>query len=196
MDRDSHHAQQLNNLFRLGTVTEVDLAAARCRVQSGEMHTDFLPWVSAAAGNVSIWCPPCAGEQVGLLCGDGDPGNGIVLRGIYSDTYRAPSDKAAVTLMQFADGAVIHYDSAQHLLSALLPSGGKATITADGGLTINGPVTINGKATITGATAINADLTVSGKATASADVVGGGISLKGHKHSAVQPGSGASGPPA
>jgi len=190
MDRDSHHAQQLNNLFRLGTVTEVDLAAARCRVQAGEMHTDFLPWVSAAAGNVSIWCPPCAGEQVGLLCGDGDPGNGIVLRGLYSDAYPAPHDSATVTLIQFSDGAVIHYDSAQHLLSALLPSGGKATITADGGLTINGPVTING------ATTINDDLTVSGKATASADVIGGGISLKGHKHSAVQPGSGASGPPA
>ena len=57
-------------------------------------------------------------------------------------------------------------------------------------MTINGPVTINGDTSITG------QVTINGKAEASEDVVGGGISLKQHKHGAVQPGSGTSGPPA
>lgn len=196
MDRDSHHAQQLSNLIRIGTVSEVDLAARRCRVQTGDIHTDFLPWFTGAAGNVIRWCPPSVGEQVVLLCGDGDTANAVVLHGLYSDAFAAPSDSASLTLLRFADGAEVSYDSQTHALSALLPSGGKATVTADGGLTINGPVTINGEATITGATSIKADLTVSGKATASTDMVGGGVSLKGHKHAAVQPGSGTSGPPA
>lgn len=190
MDRDSHHAQQLSNLIRLGTVSEVDLPAGRCRVQTGEMHTDFLPWFTPAAGQVLVWCPPSVGEQVALLSSDGDTANAVVLRGLYSAAFSAPSSTASMTLLQFADGAVLSYDSEAHALSATLPAGGTATVTADGGLTINGPVTINGDVTI------REDLTVSGKATASVDVVGGGVSLKGHKHTAVQTGGGTSGPPA
>ncbi|MFP3821939.1 hypothetical protein SB658_24895, partial [Bacillus sp. SIMBA_008] len=63
-------------------------------------------------------------------------------------------------------------------------------ITADGGVTITGPVTIKGDTAITG------QVTITGKAEVSEDVVGGGISLKQHKHGAVQPGGGTSGPPA
>ena len=63
-------------------------------------------------------------------------------------------------------------------------------ITADGGLTISGPVTIDGATEITG------NVKITGKAEVTEDVVGGGVSLKSHKHSAVQSGGGTSGPPA
>jgi len=95
-----------------------------------------------------------------------------------------------VTLLRFADGALITYDSAAHALAAVLPAGGTVAITADGGVSINGPVTINGETTITG------NVAISGKADVSEDVVGGGISLKNHLTTNVQPGSGKSGPPA
>ena len=48
----------LNNLLRDGVVTEVDHARHLCRVQTGEAHTDFLPWFSAAAGELRTWAPP------------------------------------------------------------------------------------------------------------------------------------------
>lgn len=187
---DSAQPQQINNLLRQGVVTTVDHARALCRVRTGEAHTDYIPWLASAAGALAVWAPPSVGEQVTLVCSDGDLANAVALRGLYCDQYPAPSDNADLVMVKFSDGAVISYDSASHALAAILPSGGAATITADGGVTINGPVTINGDTSITG------QVTINGKAEASEDVVGGGISLKQHKHGAVQPGSGTSGPPA
>ncbi len=181
---DSALPQQINNLLRTGVVTAVDHDRAVCRVQTGEAHTDFIPWLAPAAGELSVWAPPAAGEQVALICCDGDLSNAIALRGLYCEGHPAPSNNPDLVLVRFKDGAAICYDSASHQLSAVLPSGGKAAITADGGVTINGPVTINGA------------VTVNGKAEVSEDVVGGGVSLKQHKHGGVQPGGGNSGPPA
>ena len=72
---------------------------------------------------------------------------------------------------------------------ATLPGGGKAEVTADGGVTVNGPLTVNGDTTINGETNVSKTLT------AATDVIGGGKSLKGHKHTGVQTGGGMSGPP-
>lgn len=187
---DSALPQQINNLLRDGVVTEVDHARHLCRVQTGEAHTDFLPWLSAAAGELRTWAPPSSGEQVSLLCSDGDLANAIVLRGIYCDQYPAPSNNPSLTLIQFKDGAVVSYDHGAHALSAVLPTGGTVTITADGGTTITGPVTIKG------ATSIEGQVTIIGKAEVSDDVVAAGISLTKHKHPGVQPGGGTTGAPA
>ncbi len=187
---DTARPQQINNLLREGVVTEVDQTRARCRVRTGEVHTDFIPWLASAAGALITWAPPSVGEQLLVLCGDGDIANAVALRGIYSEAFQAPSDSADVTLLRFADGAVITYDSAAHALVAVLPAGGTVAITADGGVSINGPVTINGETTITG------NVSVTGTAKVSDDVIGGGISLKNHATTGVQPGSGKSGPPA
>jgi len=187
---DSALPQQINNLLRDGVVTEVDHALHLCRVQTGEAHTDFLPWFSAAAGELRTWAPPSTGEQVALLCCDGDLANAIVLRGLYCEKFPAPSDNPSLTLIQFKDGAVVSYDHAAHALSALLPAGGTVAITADGGTTITGPVTIKGT------TSIEGKVSITGTAEVSEDVTAAGISLTKHKHSAVQAGSGTSGPPA
>lgn len=187
---DSALPQQINNLLRDGVVTEVDHARHLCRVQTGEAHTDFLPWLSAAAGELRTWAPPSSGEQVSLLCSDGDLANAIVLRGIYCDQYPAPSNNPSLTLIQFKDGAVVSYDHDAHALSAVLPTGGTVTITADGGTTITGPVTIKG------ATSIEGQVTITGRAEVSDDVVAAGISLTKHKHPGVQPGGGTTGAPA
>lgn len=186
---DSALPQQVNNLLRDGVVTEVDHQRQLCRISSGETHTDLIPWLVSAAGATIAWAPPSIGEQVKLLCTDGDLANAVVLRGLYSTQYPAPSTDPDVVLSQFEDGAVISYNAATHALSAVLPAGGTVTVQADGGVTITGPVTIVGDTEITGQVQIN------GKAVVSDDVVAGGISLKQHKHSAVQPGTGTSGAP-
>ncbi|WP_421576596.1 phage baseplate assembly protein V [Stenotrophomonas maltophilia] len=187
---DSALPQQISNLLRDGVVTEVDHHRHRCRVQTGEAHTDFLPWFSAAAGELRTWAAPSSGEQVALLCGDGDLANAIVLRGLYCEQFPAPSASPSLTLIQFKDGAVVSYDHDAHALSAVLPAGGTMAITADGGTTITGPVTIKG------ATSIEGKVTVTGKVEVSEDVIAAGVSLTKHKHAAVQPGGGTSGPPA
>lgn len=182
--------QQINNLLREGVVTEVAHDRHSCRVQTGEAQTGFIPWFSAAAGDLRVWAPPSPGEQVALLSCDGDLANAIALRGLYCQQFPAPSASPALTLIQFKDGAAVSYDHDVHALSAVLPAGGTVDISADGGITITGAVSIKGD------TRIEGKLAVAGAAEVSEDVTASGISLVKHKHSAVQPGSGTSGPPA
>lgn len=184
-----------NNQIRIGTVAVVDLSAARCRVQTGEIQTDFVPWFVPRAGDTIEWSAPSVGEQVLLLSPGGDVTGAVALRGLYSDQFAAPSSSESQHLVRFPDGALVQYDHASHELVATLPGGGKATVTADGGVTVNGPLTVNGDTTINGTTTVNGDANVSQTLTAETDVIGGGVSLKTHLTRGVQPGSGISGLP-
>jgi phage baseplate assembly protein V len=172
----------LGDLARLGTVTAVDRAAGTCRVRVGEIETGELPWLAFRAGATRVWSPPSIGEQVLLICPEADAAAGLVLGALSSDAHPAPADDES-TLAAFIDGARIGYDPVAHTLSASLPAGATVSIQAQGGIRLLGDVAIEG------------DLTCSGTVTADVDVVGGGKSLKGHKHLAVQPGSGVSGAP-
>ena len=164
--------RRLENLIRLGTIAVVDHQAARCTVRSGGLSIPNLPWLALRAGDSSDWDPPTVGEQCILIAPSGEPAQGIALVGLYSQQRPAPSNSATVRRRKYPDGAVIDYDHASHALSATLPAGGKAQLTAPGGVTILGNVDITGTVTV------------------SADVVASGISLVTHKHGGVQTGSG------
>lgn len=189
MDSAAELQRQHSNVIRLGTVAEVDHAAARCRVQTGEITTDWLPWFVPRAGDVIEWSAPSVGEQVMLLSPGGDTHGAVALRGVYSDACPAPATSDTLHLVRFPDGAQVEYDHAAHALKATLPGGGTAEITADGGVTVHGPLTVNGDVQV------NGDVGISGQAEAQVDVIGGGKSLKSHKHTGVLSGGGVSGPP-
>lgn len=53
----------VHNLIRLGTIAEVDHSHAQVRVQSGELLTNWLPWLEARAGTTRTWSAPTVGEQ-------------------------------------------------------------------------------------------------------------------------------------
>jgi len=195
MDPMAEALRLLSSVIRFGAVAELDLAAARCRVDTGEIRSDFVPWFVPRAGTCIEWSAPSIGEQVMLFSPGGDTHGAVALRGIFSDAFPAPDSSASRHLTRFADGAVIEYDDAAHALKATLPGGGTAEITADGGVTINGPLTVNGTTEINGHTQVNDDLDITGTATAEVDVLGGGKSLKGHKHLGVTAGGAVSGPP-
>ncbi|MGQ3469574.1 phage baseplate assembly protein V, partial [Xanthomonas campestris] len=91
--------------------------------------------------------------------------------------------------LRFADGPQTHSDTEAHALQATLPGAGTASITADGGTTLNGPLPVNGK------TMLNGDATTTGTAKATTDVIGGGISLKNHKTTGVAAGTALRGGP-
>lgn len=182
-------SRQLASAIRVGTIAELDLAKGLCRVETGEVVTDFVPWLVPRAGDTSEWSAPAVGEQVIVLSPAGDTRSAVVLRGLYSNRFPAPANAGSQHVTRYADGAVISYDHESHELTATLPSGGTATITADAGVTVNGPLTVYGDTKIVG------DASVSKTLTATTDVVGGGKSLKGHKHTGVQGGTAVSGPP-
>jgi phage baseplate assembly protein V len=191
----------LHNLLRLGTIASVDAAAARCTVATGQLVTRPIPWLTARAGDAGTWWAPSIGEQVLLLSPGGDLDCAVALPAIVSTTHPRPDGADGAHVVHYPDGALISYDPAAHQLTATLPSGGTADITADGGVHITGDTTITGKLHVTDTTQLDATLTVdadadiSGTATAQTDVVGGGISLKNHKHSGVQSGASLTGPP-
>lgn len=165
-----------------------------CRVKSGDVVTDVVPWFATRAGNTRTWSAPSEGEQVLLLCPGGDTHGAVALLGLYSDENEPPSTNPDEHVTVYPDGARVDYNHATHKMRVVLPDGGAIAITADilkivsnveivGGVEIDGDVTINGNGNATGSF------------TAGQDVVGGGISLKNHKHAGVQTGGGLTGIP-
>lgn len=175
------------NLIRIGTVKTVDLAEALCVVTVGDIESPPVPWMEARMGKTRIWSPPSIGEQILLICADGELGGGVVLRGIPSDAF-PPAASTLEELILFEDGARIAYDPEAHKLTAHLPAGSTIDVTAD-------QVNITGNVAITGDIAIDGQATVTGKLTADDDVIGGGKSLKSHKHGGVQAGGAQTGAP-
>jgi len=142
----------LHNLIRLGTISEVDHAAARVRVQSGELLTDWLPWIEGRAGTTRDWDPPTVGEQVVVFSPGGDPAAGVVLTGIYRQAHPAPSSDPNVIGRWLPDGSRIEYDHAAHRL--LIRCVGDIHLEVDGDLTAN--VGGDMKATVAGVATVDA----------------------------------------
>ena len=176
-------------IARIGRVLSVDLAEGTCIValgdpdsDDGEMESPPIPFAAPRAGDTRVWLPPSVGEQVLLFCPEGDLAMAVALGGLWSDSNPAPGSSARA-LIHFGDEGTFAYDPENHHADIDLPAGATLAINAQGGVTITGPVSIDG------------DVTVTGTLTASEDVVGGGKSLKTHRHTAVQPGGGLSGAP-
>jgi phage baseplate assembly protein V len=108
----------LRNLFRIGTVSAVNLDDGLCRVGTGNNTTAWLHWLTARAGKTRSWNAPSVGEQVLVLCLGGELDSGFVLPGIFSDAHPAPSASADALHWSFPDGAVIEYEPANGALTA------------------------------------------------------------------------------
>jgi phage baseplate assembly protein V len=124
----------IHNLARFGTIAEVDHAAARVRVATGEITTTWLPWQEARAGTTRTWCPPTLGEQVLIVSPGGDMASGLVFTGLYRDAHPAPVNSPALWHAVMPDGAVIEYDHVAHHLRATIP--GSVEIDASGEIDI------------------------------------------------------------
>ncbi|WP_071058134.1 phage baseplate assembly protein V [Pelistega sp. MC2] len=164
-------ARLLQNLIRLGTVTAVRHSTpSAVRIKTGELETNWIPFLTLRAGDVKTWCPPSVGEQVVLLSPGGELTNAVALTGLYSDHMAEPSNSGAVHTITYPDGAEIKYD---HGSSALSISGiNTLEINASGAISINAPQTT-----------INGIVTQSGGPMSS-----NGIVVDTHKHAGVIPG--------
>lgn len=165
----------LLNLIRKGSVTEVDLALQQCRVKSGDLTTNFIPWMTLRAGTTRTWNPPTVGEQVVLFSPGGDIADAVALCGIYSDDAPAPSASAAEGATHYPDGAVIAYDHVAHALTATLPGGGSAVLTAPASVTVvSESITLDApETTCTGNLTVQKKLTYQGGMAGSGDAGGG-----------------------
>ena len=160
--------RRLENAVRPGTVAAVDHATARVRVQSGELLTQWLPWLEQRAGNVRTWCPPSVGEQCLVLSPGGDLAAGWVLVGSASASHPAPSASDTLHRTQYPDGTLVDYDHAAHTLTVTLAAGGVASLSAEQIQLSADQVTISGAVAITGSS-----LTHNGTNVGSSHVHGG-----------------------
>lgn len=125
----------LENVLRVGIVTEISEDGKSVRVQSGDLETNWLRWKTGRAGDFKIWCPPSPGEQVLLGCIGGNPETAILLGSLYSNDNAAPSASLKQMVITAPDGARFEYDAE---VSALTASGMKtATIQAETKITLD-----------------------------------------------------------
>ncbi|RSQ60928.1 phage baseplate assembly protein V [Acinetobacter baumannii] len=189
--------RRLENLIRFGKIKTVNPSKPipLVTVDLDDILTPEIRFFNARSGNDSTWDPPSLDEEVMVIspCGEIGP-TSVVFYGLYNNEHPAPSDDLNQKIRVFADGCIIAYDSSAHQLSAILPSGGKAIVTADGGITVNGDTTINGNLQINGSTAMTGNNTVQGSQlvqgsshskgdfSTEGDVKAGSISQLHHKH--------------
>ncbi len=163
------------NLIRFGTIAEIDHAKAQCRVQTGELITDWLAWLTPFAGSTRSWHAPTMSEPVLLLCPEGELAAGVVLCGLYSKTHPAPSTDPALHTICYPDGACLSYHSGTGTLSA---TGLQHAAIEASTITLKGQVTIEGSLTQSGG-----------------DVSSNGIILHTHQHGGVRSGGSKTGGP-
>ena len=165
--------RRIENMNRFGLIAAVDHANARCKVRSGQILTDWLPFAAMRAGTTKTWSPPTVGEQCLIVALSGELTTAIVITGIYT-TGIAPSQSPDEHVIEFADGARFVYDQA------------KSELTITGVQTIN--ITCP-------QTTINGDVQVNGKVESTGDQIAGGISQMNHPHGGIMPGPGKTGKP-
>jgi phage baseplate assembly protein V len=128
-------SRQFLNGIRKGTVT--GLSGALCRVESGDLQTDWIQWFIPFAGETIEWHAPSIGEGVMLLCPSGDPAQAVALRGFYSEDFEPPETDPAKHIRVYRDGARIEYDMAAHVLNVTLPGGATINVTSPGAVNVN-----------------------------------------------------------
>lgn len=129
----------IRNIIRTGVVTEVEVGRG-CRVKTGDLETDWLPWITQRAGASRSQWPPSAGEQVVILSVGGELTTAVVLPGLFSDEHNEPTASLTANNVTYPDGAVIEYEPATGALKA---TGIKtALIEAGESITATSPVVI------------------------------------------------------
>ena len=94
--------RRLNNIVREARVTEVDLERGLVKVEAHELVSAWSPWVEHA-GAIRSWTPPSVGQRVMLMSPSGEPGQGIVYAGGYSDQFAAPSNDADAHIIKVGE---------------------------------------------------------------------------------------------
>ncbi|QIG65660.1 hypothetical protein [Salmonella phage PT1] len=200
--------RQLNNVVRIGTIKQLDLANARAKVSVAGCTTDWLPWGTNRAGKRRDWSPPVIGEQVVLFAPYGDLGQAVIGPSIFQDDHAAPAASADQETTVYPDGTTVDYNSASNTLTITVAGSGNviinckvATVKAETSVTLDTPDTVcTGNLTVAKSFQMGQE---GGSATMKGNVAieGGSLTHNGknvgstHSHSGVTPGGGNTGAP-
>lgn len=210
---------------RHGKVTGYDPNTYRVKVslQPEGSETGWIPYQSAWVGNGwGMFTPPPLDTQVMVDFQEGDPSAPIARMALFDDQHRPVACPAGELWLVHQSGASFKLAN-DGTMTAVDPSGTILKLTNDGNVTITGNLIVSGNQTVQGNTTTNGTTTSQGQivgqggmavsggsgasvsgnmsvsggsvSVAGGDVAADGISLKSHKHSGVQSGSGTTGGP-
>ncbi|MGL5815338.1 MAG: phage baseplate assembly protein V [Aeromonas sp.] len=171
----------IDNLIRIGTVTEVRSKA--CRVKTGDIITNWRPYTTGRAGANRTRHRLSIGEQVILLSVSGDLRNAYVIASLNAtaaDEPLADDDNPNLDRTEYSDGAVIEYN----------PQTGELNATGIMAARIKASVSV----TFDSPKVICTNL-LQAKRVISETAKVGAVEVTTHGHEKVQPGSGQSGGP-
>lgn len=191
--------RRLDNLLRIGTIAEVK--GALCRVQTGNLLTDWRPYFTTRAGTAKTSWRPTQGEQVMLLSLSGDLACAYILPALYSTELAEPDDHPERHRTVYSDGAVIEYDpetsglKASGIKTAVVQASEKVTVDSPdaeftGNVVIKGTAEVQKKLTASGGAEVTGTINHSGKLTNEGGVEIDGIEFGQHKHPAGSPKTG------
>lgn len=133
-----------------GKIVDINLDDHTARVEYGpQTTTGWLQWKPLRSGKAIIWWAPELGEGVTVIS-EGDLSLGEILPGSYHKDFAAPSNDPDLFLIQYGDGGSVSYNRKSHLYRLDVAAGGRAEITASGGLKFTGDTEIVGALHVTG----------------------------------------------
>lgn len=150
--------RRVANLVLVGTIAELDGSMAR--VEIGGLRTAALPWLSPRVGETCrVWKAPAVGEQVLVVCRNGDPAQGIIVASLGSALNPHPSGNPRIFKTVFGDGSFLQVDLDTRKMTVRsagdvdVVANGKAAVTAPT-IDLEGNVSISGTLSVAGATAL------------------------------------------
>ena len=184
----------LENIVRIGVVTEINTDTWEVRVQTGGLTTNWIRWNSGRAGKFKIWIPPSPDEQVFLLCPGGNPETAVSAGSLYSNDNPPPGSLENEMVITAPDGAEFRYNAQE---SSLTARGIKtATITAETSITLDAPKVEWTQLLKTKTFELTSGGTMKGNVKHSGgSLESNGITVHTHVHSGVKSGSDTSGGP-
>lgn len=117
--------RRLNNTLREARVVEIDADKHLLKVEAHGLKSGWSPWAERA-GTITTWTPPAVGERVLFVSPTGEPGQGIVLAGGYSDDFEAPSKSKDESVLTVGD-LTVTYNKEKAVIS--LKGGGRCVLT-------------------------------------------------------------------
>jgi phage baseplate assembly protein V len=135
--------RRLMNVVMLGQIMAIDAEHHQVQVKLS-FESPWLPWLTHRAGRDTTFWAPDVGEQVLILCPQGNVALGVVLPALYQNRFPAPTTDPNQYHLHFSDGAHICYDKTTHQLTMTLPAAGQLNITAPGGINLTGNLTVTG----------------------------------------------------
>ena len=109
--------RRIDEIVRLGVISEVQHKAGLCRVSFGERVSPLSPWLMGRAGKDKEYWHPDIGEQAVFVSPYGDGSEGFVMVGIMSDKMPLPEfAQEDLYIKVYEDGTRFMVDRKNHVV--------------------------------------------------------------------------------